>query len=87
MTPPRHPLRPSHCAHCTAHTLPVLPQGPDYVVGEYVDVSTVHGSRRQADKPYVSPEALAAPPPPGMLASLPPPPSKKRKSICEYSGG
>ncbi|PSC73353.1 chloroplastic isoform X2 [Micractinium conductrix] len=56
-------------------------EGHDYVVGEYVDMTVVHGSRRQGDKPYVSPEALAAPPPPGLLAALAPVPSKKRKSI------
>jgi hypothetical protein len=43
----------------------------------------VHGSRRQHDKPVVSPDALAAPPPPGMIAAMVPPPSKKRKSVCE----
>lgn len=58
-------------------------QGGDYVVGEYVDMMQVHGSRRQAEKPYISPEALQAAPPPGMLAALAPPPSKKRKSVCE----
>ena len=61
-------------------------QGGDYVMGEYVDITNVHGSRRQHDKPYVSPEAMAAPPPPGMLAALVPAPSKKRKSTCEWAG-
>ncbi|KAI3439093.1 hypothetical protein D9Q98_001503 [Chlorella vulgaris] len=56
-------------------------EGGDYVVGEYVDMMQVHGSRRQAEKPYISPEALQAAPPPGMLAALAPPPSKKRKSV------
>ena len=55
-------------------------------MGEYVDITNVHGSRRQHDKPYVSPEAMAAPPPPGMLAALVPAPSKKRKSTCEWAG-
>ncbi|KAL4860244.1 hypothetical protein ACK3TF_000429 [Chlorella vulgaris] len=56
-------------------------EGGDYVVGEYVDMMQVHGSRRQLEKPYISPEALQAAPPPGMLAALAPPPSKKRKSV------
>lgn len=56
-------------------------EGPEYVMGEYVDMTAVHGSRRQHDKPWVSPEAYNAPPPAGLLAALAPPPSKKRKSI------
>jgi hypothetical protein len=67
---------------CTAVCRRAVPQGTDYVVGEYVDMTAVHGSKRQHDKPYVSPESLAAGPPPGLLSSLAPPPSKKRKSTC-----
>jgi cell division protein FtsB len=43
-------------------------------------MTAVHGSRRQHEKPWVSPEAYNAPPPAGLLAALAPPPSKKRKS-------
>lgn len=56
-------------------------EGSDYVVGEYVDMTAVHGSRRQHDKPYVSYDALNAAPPPGLLSALVPAPSKKRKSM------
>ncbi|KAL4420332.1 hypothetical protein ABPG77_010237 [Micractinium sp. CCAP 211/92] len=53
----------------------------EYVLGEYVDMTAVHGSQRLPDKPYVSPDILAMPPPAGLLAALAPAPSKKRKSI------
>ena len=32
---------------------PPFHQGPEYVMGEYVDMTAVHGSRRQHDKPWV----------------------------------
>eukprot|EP00887_Chlorella_sp_A99_P004421 scaffold30.g4421.t1 len=50
-------------------------EGVDYVMGEYVDVAAMAGSRRQAEKPVVSPAAYNAPPP--YVAA---PPSKKRKA-------
>lgn len=61
-------------------------QGVDFVLGEYVDMTAVSGSKRQYETPWVPPEALAAPPPPGLLAAISPPPSKKRKSVCEFLG-
>jgi len=72
-TSPPHTLQPLFC----------LLQGTDFVVGEYVDMTGVHGSRRQVEKPFVPPELLNAPPPPGLLAAMAPAPSKKRKSTCE----
>ncbi|KAL4434489.1 hypothetical protein ABPG75_000930 [Micractinium tetrahymenae] len=53
----------------------------EYALGEYVDMTAVHGSQRLPDKPYIPPDVLAMPPPPGLLAALAPAPSKKRKSI------
>ena len=38
-------------------------QGIDFVMAEYVDVAAMIGSRRQAEKPVISPAAYAALPP------------------------